>query len=165
MSNRAPLPDPAELIRALDLQPHPEGGYFRETYRSDRLGADGRSAGTMIYFLLLPGQVSRLHRLDADEGWHLYVGGPLEIHELDEGRPDDAPWVTVLGPDIERGERPQHIVPAGRWFGATLAADAPFALVGCTVAPGFEFSGFELGNGAALRAKFPRAHALIRRLT
>lgn len=165
MSKRAPLSDPAELIRALNLQPHPEGGYFCETYRSDRLGADGRSAGTVIYFLLLRGQVSRLHRLDADEGWHLYVGGPLEIHELDEGRPDDAPTVTILGTDIERGERPQHVVPAGRWFGATLAADAPFALVGCTVAPGFEFTAFELGSAAVLEAKFRRAHALIRRLT
>ncbi len=165
MRDRAALPDPEELIRALGLQPHPEGGYFRETYRSARLGADGRCAGTMIYFLLLRGQVSRLHRLDADEGWHLYVGGPLEIHELDEGRPDDAPRITMLGADIEHGERPQHVVPAGRWFGATLAADAPFALVGCTVAPGFEFTAFELGSAAVLEAKFPRAHALIRRLT
>lgn len=159
------LPDVETLVRALALEPHPEGGYFRETYRSDRFDAAGRSAATMIYFLLPRGQVSRLHRIDADEGWHLYLGGPLEIFELDERDPEGAPRVTVLGRDLERGESPQHLVPAGRWFGAALCPGASYALVGCTVAPGFEFSSFELGSRAELESRFPAAVDLIRRLT
>lgn len=158
-------PEVEALIRALDLKPHPEGGYFRETYRSTRLDAEGRCAGTMIYFLLMAGQVSRLHRIDADEGWHLYLGGPLEIFELDEGQPAAPPRVTILGTRVGQGQQPQHLVPAGRWFGAALAGDASYALVGCTVAPGFEFSAFELGKAEELEARFPRARELIRRLS
>lgn len=165
MSEPTVSPEIEALIRALDLKRHPEGGYFRETYRSTRLGADGRCAGTMIYFLLPAGQVSRLHRIDADEGWHLYLGGPLEIYELDEGHPQSTPRVTILGPRIERGEQPQHLVPAGRWFGAALGGDASYALVGCTVAPGFEFSAFELGDRDVLASRFPTAGEIIRRLT
>ena len=159
------LPDAEALVRALSLQPHPEGGYFRETYRSAQLDAGGRPAATMIYFLLPRGQVSRLHRIDADEGWHLYLGGPLEIFELDELRPEAAPRVTVLGTDLGRGEAPQHLVPAGRWFGAALRPGVPFALTGCTVAPGFEFSRFELGSRVELETRFPAALDLVRRLT
>jgi predicted cupin superfamily sugar epimerase len=165
MTDRPSLPDAEALIRALDLRPHPEGGYFRETYRSDQRDADGRCVATMIYFLLLQGQVSRLHRIDADEGWHLYLGGPLVIYELDEDRPDAPLRITTLGTRIDRGEQPQHLVPAGRWFGAAPAADATYALAGCTVAPGFEFSAFELGDGDALEVRFPQATQLIRRLT
>jgi hypothetical protein len=119
----------------------------------------------MIYFLLPQGHVSRLHRLDADEGWHLYLGGPLEIYELDEREADRAPRITVLGTDLTRGERPQHVVPAGRWFGAAPAARAAYALVGCSVAPGFEFAKFELGDRSRLARTFPGARALIDRLT
>jgi len=165
MTDRPSLPEPEALIRALELRPHPEGGYFRETYRSSRLDAGGRCASTMIYFLLPPGQVSRLHRIDADEGWHLYLGGPLMIYELNEERPHAPPRTTTLGTRIDYGEQPQHVVPAGRWFGAALAPDARYALVGCTVAPGFEFSAFELGDAAVLEARFPQAVELIRRLT
>ena len=154
-----------QLVHALELAPHPEGGYFRETYRAPRHDAHGRSASTLIYFLLAAGQVSKLHRIDADEGWHLYLGGPLEIHEFDAERPDVSPIVTRLGTDLERGERPQHVVPAGRWFGATLGERAPYALVGCSVAPGFEFASFELGDRAELTRAFPKASEAIRRLT
>lgn len=153
------------LVHMLDLALHPEGGYFRETYRSQHTGPDGRAASTLIYFLLAPGQVSKLHRIDADEGWHLYLGGPLEIHELDAARPNEPPIVTRLGTDLARGERPQHVVPAGRWFGAALAAGAPYALVGCTVAPGFEFASFDLGDREALTRAFPGAVEAIGRLT
>lgn len=153
------------LVHLLGLAPHPEGGYFRETYRSQHVGPDGRAASTLIYFLLAPGQVSKLHRIDADEGWHLYLGGPLEIHEFDAVRPQESPIVTRLGTDIARGERPQHVVPAGRWFGAALAAGAPYALVGCSVAPAFEFANFELGDPETLMRAFPAAVEAIRRLT
>jgi len=158
-------PEIARLIGELKLQPHPEGGYFRETYRAAAVDAAGRSASTMIYFLLTQGQVSRLHRIDADEGWHLYLGGPLRIIELDERASGSPPQVTVLGRDLAHGERPQHLVLAGRWFGAELVAGAPYALVGCTVAPGFEFSRFELGRRETLEAAFPAAREVIRRLT
>lgn len=157
--------DPDALIRALDLAPHPEGGWFRETYRAAHCDAAGRAASTLIYFLLRRGQVSKLHRIDADEGWHLYLGGPLLIHELDEAAPDAPPRSTLLGADIARGERPQHVVPAGRWFGAELAPGADFALVGCSVAPAFEFAQFELGARDALQRRFRSAAALIARLT
>ena len=163
--SRAEPTSVTELVRALQLEPHPEGGYFRETYRSSRVDARGRSTSTLIYFLLAAGQVSKLHRIDADEGWHLYLGGPLEIHEFDAERPDASPLVTRLGTDLERGERPQHVVPAGRWFGATLGERAPYALVGCSVAPGFEFASFELGDRAELTRAFPKASEAIRRLT
>ena len=92
----ANLPAADWLIRELSLLPHPEGGFYRETYRSPTLDHRGRPAATMIYFLLPQGHVSRLHRLDADEGWHLYLGGPLEIYELDEREADRAPRITAL---------------------------------------------------------------------
>lgn len=153
------------LIEELSLSPHPEGGYFRETYRSTRLDSAGRSAATTIYFMLKRGQVSKLHRIDADEGWHLYLGGPLEIHELDERNPAASPVLARLGTNLSRGERPQHVVSAGKWFGAALAAEAEYALVGCTVAPGFEFAKFELADRENLLARFPAARDLIVRLT
>lgn len=156
---------PEALIRALDLAPHPEGGWFRETYRAAHCDATGRAASTLIYFLLARGQVSKLHRIDADEGWHLYLGGPLLIHELDEAMPDAPPHTTVLGTDLLRGERPQHVVPGGRWFGAELVPGAEFALVGCSVAPAFEFAHFELGARDALQQRFRSAAALVARLT
>jgi uncharacterized protein len=109
--------------------------------------------------------VSKLHRIDADEGWHLYRGGPLWIHELDETQPDQPPRMTVLGTEMSRGERPQHVVPAGRWFGAELAPQAEFALVGCSVAPAFEFAKFELADRSKLQSRFSGAAALIERLT
>jgi predicted cupin superfamily sugar epimerase len=165
MSGSSTLPTVETLVRELGLQPHPEGGYYRETYRAAQAGADGRAASTAIYFLLPKGQVSRLHRIDADEGWHLYLGGPLEIYELDEREPHAPPLITMLGTDLDRGERPQHVVPAGHWFGAAPAPGAAYALVGCTVAPGFEFARFELGDRARLSALFPGARALIKRLT
>jgi hypothetical protein len=165
MTSQAALPAVEDLVRDLGLLPHPEGGFYHETYRAARQVGDGRAASTMIYFLLPAGHVSRLHRIDADEGWHHYLGGALEIFELDEARPDGPPDITRLGKDLSRGERVQHVVPAGRWFGAAPAAGVPYALVGCTVAPGFEFSRFELGTRGALLAKFPAAAALVERLT
>lgn len=158
------MPAAADLVRDLQLLPHPEGGYFRETYRAAHADAQGRAASTMIYFLLPAGEVSRLHRIDADEGWHHYLGGTLEIFELDEAAPG-TPRVTRLGKDLGRGEVPQHVVPAGRWFGAAPAAGVPYVLVGCTVAPAFEFARFELGERARLLARFPDAADVVTKLT
>jgi uncharacterized protein len=159
------LPDVETLVRTLRLLPHPEGGWYRETYRAGQLDARGRAASTLIYFLLPAGHVSHLHRIDADESWHLYLGGPLQVFELDEGDPQGTATVTVLGTGLDRGERPQHVVPAGRWFGAAPADGAPYALVGCAVAPAFEFRCFELGERQYLLRRFPAARVIVERLT
>jgi predicted cupin superfamily sugar epimerase len=126
-----------EVARLLDLAPHPEGGYYRETFR-DPEGGGGRAASTAIYYLLPAGQISAWHRVDAAEIWHWHAGAPLELSLYDEGRRT----VLRLGADLLGGERPQGIVPAGVWQSAkSLGA---WTLVGCTVAPGFEFAHFEL---------------------
>jgi predicted cupin superfamily sugar epimerase len=127
-----------EVIRRLDLAPHPEGGHFRETFR-DVDGADGRARSTAIYFLLPAGEVSHWHRVDAVEIWHWYAGGPLALTVSENGH--DARSVH-LGPDLLRDQRPQAIVPAHAWQTATSLGR--WTLVGCTVAPGFDFAGFEM---------------------
>jgi len=126
------------LIAALNLAPHPEGGWYRETWRGAP-GADGRSAGTAIYYLLEAGQVSHWHRVDAAEIWHWYAGAPLTLSLSPDGAASDR---IALGPDIATGQRPQVLVPAGCWQSARSVG--AYTLVGCTVAPGFEFSGFEM---------------------
>jgi predicted cupin superfamily sugar epimerase len=128
----------ADIIRLLDLKPHPEGGHFCETFRDPRTDPSGRAASTAIYFLLARGERSHWHRVVAVEVWHWYAGAPLrlEIHE------NGARTNVTLGPDLAAGERPQGVVPAGAWQAAESLGD--WTLVGCTVAPGFEFSGFEL---------------------
>ena len=134
-----PVLTAAAVIRLLDLKPHPEGGHFRETFRDPRVIA-GRAASTAIYFLLAAGERSHWHRVDAAEAWHWHAGAPLvlEIAESDKG-----PTRRVaLGTDLAAGERPQAIVPAGVWQAAESRGD--WTLVSCTVAPGFEFSGFEM---------------------
>ena len=133
----------ADIIRLLDLKPHPEGGHFRETFRDAR-SVDGRAASTAVYFLLGRGERSHWHRVDAVEVWHYYAGSPLA---LEIAQHDNAPIEHVtLGPDLAAGERPQAVVPAGAWQAATSLGD--WTLVGCTVAPGFEFASFELApNG------------------
>jgi predicted cupin superfamily sugar epimerase len=130
--------DAEAIIRLLGLEPHPEGGYFRETFRDTaNMGPGGRAASTAIYFLLKAGQVSRWHKVDAAEVWHWYAGAPLA---LGIAAPEEKARVVPLGPDFPAGERPQAVVPAGHWQQAqSLGA---WTLVGCTVAPGFSFSGF-----------------------
>lgn len=134
-----------DIIRLLDLQPHPEGGYFRETFRDSRADAGGRSASTAIYFLLKAGEVSRWHRVDAAEVWHWYAGAPLEL-SMAEGERVTA--TATLGSSLADGQRPQAVVPAHHW--QTARSLGAWTLVGCTVAPGFEFSRFELA-GATFR--------------
>jgi predicted cupin superfamily sugar epimerase len=127
-----------DVIRLLDLKPHPEGGHYRETFRDPAQTQDGRAASTAIYFLLRRGERSHWHRVDAAEAWHWHAGSALEL-KIDS----DGPAQTVrLGPDLAAGERPQAVVPAHAWQAAESLGE--WTLVGCTVAPGFEFEKFEL---------------------
>ncbi|AHB47602.1 cupin [Hyphomicrobium nitrativorans NL23] len=129
-----------EIIAALRLAPHPEGGYFRETFRDGAEGG-GRARSTAIYFLLKAGEVSRWHRVDAVEVWHWYAGAPLM---LAIAPPQGAQERVRLGPAVLEGERPQGIVPTGYWQQAWSLGG--WTLVGCTVAPGFTFDGFEMAS-------------------
>jgi predicted cupin superfamily sugar epimerase len=122
-----------EIIELLQLEPHPEGGHYRETWRGPD-GPDGRATATAIYFLLRAGERSHWHRLDASEAWLYHSGGPIRL-SIDD-------WEVVLGPDVAGGQRPQAVVPAGAWQSAEPTGD--WTLVSCVVAPGFEFDGFEL---------------------
>lgn len=165
-------PGADHYIEALDLAPHPEGGYYRRSYEAaDTLPAavlpdryDGpRPAATAIHFLLERGQVSALHRLQSDELWHFYAGDPLRVHVIDA---EGAHREIVLGPDLDDGMVFQALVPHGAWFGAELAGGPHgYALVGNTVAPGFDFADFELAEREALIARYPEHETVIRRLT
>ncbi|MDA7430317.1 cupin domain-containing protein [Primorskyibacter aestuariivivens] len=128
-----------EIIAHLNLAPHPEGGYFRQTWVAD---GNGRPCGTCIYFLLPAGERSHWHRVDATEIWHFYAGAPLilSMADTDAGPKTD----HMLGPDLAAGQLPQRIVPAHHWQSAVSTGD--WTLVGCTVSPGFQFEGFELAS-------------------
>ena len=128
----------ADIIRILELQPHPEGGHYRETFRDTETIDGRRAASTAIYFLLARGERSHWHKVDAVEIWHWHAGAPLRL----EIAGDHQRTTIMLGPDIAAGQRPQGMVPTGAWQAAETLGD--WTLVGCTVAPGFEFSGFEL---------------------
>ena len=134
----AVLPSAAEIIARLELKPHPEGGHYRETFRDSRTDAGGRSLSTAIYFLLARGERSHWHRIDAVEVWHYYAGSALALRIADA----DGERSVALGPDLTAGEYPQAVVPAHAWQAAESTGD--WTLVGCTVAPGFEFAKFEL---------------------
>jgi uncharacterized protein len=132
-------PSAEDIIRLLNLAPHPEGGFFRETFRDPAQDANGRSASTLIYFLLPAGIISAWHRVDAVESWHFYAGAPLRL-SLWSG--DGPVAIHLLGVDVSGGEQPQFVVPKDWWQSAqSLGA---WTLVGCGVTPGFQFSGFEL---------------------
>ena len=158
-----------DWIAHLQLAPHPEGGYFRETYRSQELVtpaasryAGPRAASTAIYFLLRSGEISRLHRLRSDEVWHFYAGSSLTLHLLFAS----GKYETIrLGDAVANGEQLQAVIPAGCWFGATVSRPGSFTLVGCTVAPGFDFQDFEMGSRAALTQQFPQHQELVALLT
>lgn len=127
------------LIRRLDLKPHPEGGFYRETFRNQKTDATGRPLSSLIYFLLGAGDVSEWHRVDAAEVWHFYAGAPLVLTQSHNGHDASA---MHLGPDVTAGQVPQIVVPAHVWQTATSLG--AWTLVGCTVAPAFDFAGFEL---------------------
>ena len=156
------------IIDHLALAPHPEGGYYRRTYCSGHtLAAQDMPCGfdrprpvsTAILFLLRAGQYSRLHRIRQDELWHFHLGGPLRLAWIDrEGRSHE----TLVGPDILNGQALQWAVPGGCWFGATPAPGSAYSLVGCTVAPGFDFSDLCLGSRSQLESLYPLALDCIR---
>lgn len=160
-----------DVIRLLQLQPHPvEGGFFRETYRSAAAlpasalpahGAD-RCVSTAIYYLLKPGHVSELHVLPGDEVFHFYLGAPVRMLQL---WPDGSGREVVLGPDLGAGEVPQLVVPGGVWQGTRLVGDASFALLGCTVAPGFDYADYRSARRAELVARWPGFADRIAELT
>jgi len=169
-------------IDLLQLTPHPEGGYYREVYRADEVMAPDslperyqqvpHVSSTAIYFLLKAGEPSKFHRLQSDELWHYYAGSPVSIHLIDERGEYER---KVLGPDYAQGQAFVQIIPRHSWFGATVDAVATdttttenphgFVLLGCTVAPGFEFGDFELAERKDLLAQYPQFASLIHELT
>ncbi|SAK90234.1 hypothetical protein AWB77_04961 [Caballeronia fortuita] len=160
--------DSKELIERLKLEPHPEGGFFRETYRASgkvtrENEVETRSASTAIYFLLCDGAHSAWHRIRSDEVWHFYAGDPVDVHVLDA----NGGLVTHrLGNALDHADSVfQAVVEAGNWFAAECRDTEGAALVGCTVAPGFEFSEFELAAPGALESSYPQHRELIARLS
>jgi len=158
------------LIKQYDLQPHPEGGWYKQSYKSaeyisaaalpERFGGD-RPFSTAIYFLLEKDNFSAFHRIKSDECWHFYSGGPLEIFVIQQ----NGELVTViLGNDCSKGQLFQYVVSAGCWFASRPAPGSDYCFVGCTVAPGFDFADFELANAEQLINKYPQHSTSIREL-
>lgn len=163
----------AYWIEKIELLAHPEGGYFRETYRAeeqtdhlpDRFSPNAsaqRSFSTAIYFLLESNQFSAFHRIKSDEMWHFYTGSALTVYAID---PAGQLSEFRLGNQPDQAETWQAVVPAGWWFGASVNVPDSFALVGCTVAPGFDFADFELAERSQLLAAYPQHQTLIEQLT
>ena len=156
-----------QIIQSFDLKPHPEGGYYRESYRSaDSFppagGGARRSFSTCIYYLLVPGARSKFHRLASDEIFHFYLGDPVTWVLLsDSGELE----IKVLGPSLDQAQTVQLVIPAGTWFGGFLNEGGNYALMGTTVAPGFDFQDFELAQSEKLLAEFPAAKEWILKLT
>ncbi len=160
----------ADYIEKLQLQPHPEGGYYRQTYVSEeqlnaaalpqRFGGD-RSVSTAIYFLLEGKDYSAFHRIKSDELWHFYTGGGLHIYVI---HPDGRGEVLLLGNDLANGYHFQQVVKAGCWFASKPANENSFSLVGCTVAPGFDFADFEMAKEGELLMEYPQHEEWIRML-
>ncbi|HKH61265.1 MAG TPA: cupin domain-containing protein [Flavitalea sp.] len=160
-----------EFVKELNLELHPEGGYYRQTYRSteyisrtalpDRFAGD-RAISTAIFYLLQQGDFSAFHRIKSDECWHFYFGGALFIHIIKH----NGEYLHVkLGKNIREGENFQYVVPAKAWFAVEPAPETAFALTGCTVAPGFDFSDFEIGDKQTLLSLFPQHARIIKRLS
>ncbi|TDL99029.1 cupin domain-containing protein [Macrococcus brunensis] len=146
-----------QLIRQLNMTPHPEGGYFSETYRSD-ITTEGRELYSSIYFLLETGNISHFHRIDADELWYFHGGDALTLHMIME----DGTYQSVkLGLDVINGEVPQYLVPKNTIFASTVEEENEWSLVGCMVSPGFKFETFELFTQHELMAMYPEHDELI----
>jgi uncharacterized protein len=161
----------AYWIEKLELEAHPEGGYYRQTYRADLIlrkealppqFTGARSISTAIYSLLDNGNFSAFHRLRSDELWHFYLGGSLAVHVIDEGGHYSE---IQLGSDLESGETLQAVVKAGCWFASRVKNQNSFALVGCAVSPGFDFDDFELAKREELAARYPQHRKIIEQLT
>lgn len=155
-----------DAIQILNLQPHPvEGGFFRETYRAAAtvpVAGGTRAVSTAIYYLLKPGHVSELHTLASDEVFHFYLGGPVRMLQL---WPDGSGREVILGTDLTAGQVPQVVVPAGVWQGTRLVGESGFALLGCTVAPGFDYADYKGTSRAELTARWPAFAEEIAHLT
>jgi uncharacterized protein len=165
------MPTAEDIRKNLKLQPHPEGGYFVETYRSEYLLApqalpsgypDSRSISTAIYYLLTPDGFSAIHRLRGDEIFHFYLGDPVELFQINANGTGE---VVILGQDIVSGMKLQHVVPGGAWQGSRLRAGGNYALLGTTVAPGFDYQDFEIGQREELAAEFPEWSQMLIALT
>lgn len=159
------------IIANLELAPHPEGGYFKETYRSTGMipqnvlegdFSGDRNYSTGIYFLLTAGNFSAFHRIKQDEMWHFHEGDSLIVHMIS---PEGNYSNQKIGVDFEAGEVPQFVVPKGVWFASEVADGGEFSLVGCTVSPGFDFADFELADRKLLSDEFPTHSEIIERLT
>lgn len=167
---RAMTKDANYWVEKLRLEPHPEGGYFRQTYKAELVlpqaalpGFTGpRAASTAIYFLLEGKNLSAFHRLRSDELWHFYAGDPLVVHVIE---PEGKYSAIRVGRDLDAGQVLQAVVPAGCWFASHVADWSSFSLVGCTVAPGFDFEDFEMARRAELLREYPQHREVIMRLT
>jgi hypothetical protein len=160
-----------ELIEKLQLEKHPEGGYFKETYRSEILlpksvlpseFTSSRNASTCIYFMLTSDEFSAFHKVNQDEAWHFYLGETITLHMIS---PEGEYSQVSIGNDFGQNETPQFVVPAQHWFAAEIKTEDSFALVGCTVAPGFDFDDFELAEQQELQQIFPQHKEIIEKLT
>ncbi len=159
------------LVKELNLLPHPEGGYYKETYRSEGIitqtcltsdFSGDRNMATGIYFLIEKGNFSALHKIKSDETWHFYYGDTLEVIEIDE---QGKLTITQIGSNLQEGETFQYTVKANTWFGSRVNSNGNFSLVGCTVYPGFDFNDFELAQQQDLIQLFPQHRQLIIELT
>lgn len=157
-------------VKHLQLQPHPEGGFFKETYRAESISVDAlpkrfsgeKSFSTAIFYLLQQGDRSVFHRIKSDECWHFYAGETLLIHVIEKNGNYNC---IKLGADLAVGETFQFVVPATAWFAAEPAAESSFSLAGCTVSPGFDFADFEIADKANLLSSFPQHNTVINRLS
>lgn len=160
--------DANQWIAHLQLQPHPEGGFYKETYRAEgfmQVGTEAvaiRNYSTAIYFLLQDDNFSAFHRIASDEVWHYYGGGILELFEVDGY---GILRRTLIGNQINEGAVPQHVVPAGHWFASRVLGAQGYVLTGCTVSPGFDFQDFEMAGRQALTLQFPQHKEIITALT
>jgi predicted cupin superfamily sugar epimerase len=159
-----------QLIQKYNLEPHPEGGWYKQTYKSneeiaavalpERFGAN-RTFSTAIYFLLEKGNFSAFHRIKSDECWHFYAGGPLVIYIIEQ---NGELKIISLGNDLEKGHSFQYVVPANCWFAGQPAPGSEYCFVGCTVSPGFDFEDFELADVTELLVMYPQHKSIIKEL-
>ena len=159
-----------QLIQKYNLEPHPEGGWYKQTYKSnEQIAADAlperfgvnRVFSTAIYFLLEKGNFSAFHRIKSDECWHFYAGGPLVIYIIEQ---NGELKIISLGNDLEKGQSFQYVVPANCWFASRPAYGSEYCFVGCTVSPGFEFKDLELADATELSVVYPQHKSIIEEL-